>query len=119
MSAFDLTQFNNINWMLQFKLNNPPQFDYEKDKNMFYTIWCLNRYEQRSKQPHLYGPDEVVITYVYWHNENGYDECKQDNNVFSPMLVLGHEYDKDVRESWFDAASYHKYYYDVVNDEMW
>ena len=102
MATFDLTQFNNINNMLYFKLHNPPSFDYEKDKNMSYTTWCLNKYEQKSEQPHLYGPDEVVITYVYWHNEN--------ERELNQIVVLGHEYDKDIRESWFDAASYHNHH---------
>jgi hypothetical protein len=111
MSVFDLTQYNNINALLNFKLNNPPTFWYEEKKNMSYTTWCLDRYDQRAEQPHLYGPDLVVITYSYWHNEYGYDECKQNENEceISPIVVLGYDYDKDIRENWHDAASYHKY----------
>jgi len=100
MSAFDLTKFNNINNMLSFKLNNPPQLNYEENKNIFYTTWCLAQYYQNSEQPKLYGPDFVVIHYTYWHSEHGYE----------------HEYDKDVRPSWDDAASYHKYDYDSDDD---
>jgi len=117
MSAFDLNKFNNINNMLMFKINNPVKFDYESDKNMFYTTWCLAQYYQDSEQPRLYGPDFVVVTYVHWYNE---ERNKQNE---SPIVVLGHEYDKDVRESWFDAASYHKYDYekdcDEWDDERW
>jgi hypothetical protein len=108
MSAFDLTKFNNINNMLSFKLNNPPQLDYGGNKNIFYTTWCLAKYYQNSEQPKLYGPDFVVIHYTYWHSERGYDECKQNN--------IEHEYDKDVRPSWDDAASYHEYEYDSDDD---
>ena len=109
MSAFDLTKFNNINLLLCFKLFNQPTFVYQEDKNLFYTSVCLDRYNQDSEKPRLYGPDEVVITYTYWHNK----QCNEQDE--SPIVVLGHEFDKDVRESWFDAASYHKY--DDINDE--
>jgi hypothetical protein len=109
MASFDLTQFNNINNMLYFKLHNPPEFDYNSNEGLFYTIWRLDKYEQKSSQPHLYGPDEVVITYVYWHHEN--------EHKFNQIVVLGYEYDKDIRESWFDAASYHKYDSDFSDDD--
>jgi hypothetical protein len=108
MSAFDLSQFNNINNMLYFKLHNSPTFQYEEKTGMSYTIWCLNKYEQRAEQPCLYGPDEVVITYVYWHN----NECE-----FGPIVVMGHEYDKDIIPCWFDATSYHKYDMDSDYDD--
>jgi hypothetical protein len=111
MSAFDLTQYNNINKMLAFKKNNTPSLYYDVENNLTYTTWCLSKYYTNSDQPKLYGPDFVVITYTYWHNENGYDECKQDDNecTFSPMVVIGAEYDKDIQPNWDDAASYHKY----------
>jgi len=108
MSDFDLTQFNNINRMLSFKLNNPPDIDYDNDKNIIYTSWCLNKYDQTSEQPHWYGPDYVVITYTYWHNKY---ECN-----FSPTVILGHDYDKDVRPCWDSAASYYKYDRDSDDD---
>jgi hypothetical protein len=117
MTAFDLTKFNNINWVLRFKLYNQPTFDYQEDKNIFYTTLRLARYYKTAEQPALYGPDEVVITYTYWHNENGYDECKQDENECNAIVVLGHEYDKDIIPNWHDAASYHKYDYDSYSDD--
>ena len=108
MSAFDLTEFANINDMLYFKLNNPPQFHYgRKDKNMFYTTLCLDKYEKSSRDPRLYAPDLVVVTYVYWYSENGYDEGKQDNNACSPIVVLDHVYDEQVIKFDLDIASYY------------
>jgi hypothetical protein len=121
MSAFDLTQYNNINYMLTFKKNNKPSLYYDVENNLSYTTWCLAKYDQPSDNPKLYGPDFVVITYTYWHNEHGYDECKQDEEngfKFSPIVVLGAEYDKDVQPNWHDAASYYnKYLKD--DDDMW
>ena len=111
MSAFDLTQYNNINRMLSFKKNNTPSLYYDVENNLTYTTWCLSQYYTNSDQPKLYGPDFVVITYTYWHNERSYDECP-----LSPMMVIGHEYDKDIQENWHDAASYHKYDYDMDSD---
>jgi hypothetical protein len=111
MSAFDLTQYNNINRMLSFKKNNTPSLYYDVENNLTYTTWCLSQYYTSSDQPKLYGPDFVVITYTYWHNEHSYDECP-----ISPMMVIGHEYDKDIQENWHDAASYHKYDYDMDSD---
>jgi hypothetical protein len=96
MSAFDLTQYNNIKNMLTFKKYNEPSLYYDVNKNLSYTTWCLSKYTTMPKS------DYVVITYTYWHNENGYEECKQNENKcdFIPMVVLGHEYDKDVQEDW-------------------
>jgi hypothetical protein len=110
MSAFNLTNFNNINIMLTLKKNNKPRLYYDANKNISYTTWCLAQYYQEAEQPKLYGPDYVVITYTYWHNELGYDEC-------SPIVVLGHEYDKDIQPNWHDAASYHKYDMDSDYDD--
>jgi hypothetical protein len=118
MSAFNLTLYNNINNMLSFKLNNAPSLYYDVDKNMSYTTWCLTKYYTSSDKPKLYGPDYVVVTYTYWHNEYGYDECKQNDDEYeytSPTVIVGNEYDKDVQPNWHDAASYHKY--DNYTDE--
>ena len=101
--TFDLTKFNNINIILYFKLYNPPKVEYDNNKHLCYTSVCLDRYDQPSDQPHLYGPDEIVITYTYWHKVQSNEQEK------SPMLVLGHEYDKDVRPNWHEASHYYKY----------
>ncbi len=121
MSAFDLTQYNNINYMLSFKKNNAPTLYYDVEKNLSYTTWCLSKCYTPASEPKLYGPDYVVITYTYWHSEPGYDECKQNENEykFSPIVVLDHEYDKDVMPNWHDAASYHKYDRDSDDDDDW
>ena len=90
--------------MLCFKLNNPPSLYYDVNKNMSYTTWCLTKYYTSSDNTKLYGPDYVVITYTYWHNERSY-------KFPNPLAVVGHEYDKDVQPNWHEAASYHKYDY--------
>jgi hypothetical protein len=99
MAAFDLFQFNNINTMLYFKLNNPPIHSYDKNTKSFYTVYCLDKYTKQSSRPKLYGPDSVVITYVYWHTE---PVCKS-----KPIVVVDHEYDKDEMPCWDDAATYY------------
>jgi hypothetical protein len=96
MTAFDLTQYNNINKMLNFKKYNEPSIYYDVNKNTTYTTYCLSKYYTSSENPRLYGPDFVVITYTYWHKEN-----------FKPVVVLGYDYDKDVQPNWHDAASYY------------
>jgi len=114
MSAFDLTKFNNINNMLTLKNNNAPRLDYDAETNTSYTTWRLAQYYKVTEH---YGPDYVEITYTYWHNEPRYDENK---NTFdcccSPIVVLGHDYDKDIQPNWNDAASYHKYDRDCDSD---
>ena len=120
MSAFDLTKFNNINNMLTFKKNNAPSLYYDVEKNMSYTTWCIAKYYQETEQPKLYGSDYVVVTYTYWHNEPCYNECNQAENTFdccNPIVVLGHDYDKDIQPNWHDAASYHKYDMDSDYDD--
>ena len=96
MAAFDLTQYNNIDNMLNFKKYNKPSVYYDVDKNITYTTNCLSKYYTPSENPILYGPDFVVITYTYWHNEK-----------FEPVVVLGYDYDKDIRPNWHDAATYY------------
>ena len=96
MAAFDLTLYNNINKMLNFKKYNEPIIFYDVNKNTTYTTYCLSKYHTPSENPRLYGPDFVVITYTYWHKEN-----------FKPVVVLGYDYDKDVQPNWHDAASYY------------
>jgi hypothetical protein len=113
MSAFDLTQYNNINNMLTFKKNNTPSFYYDVVNNLTYTTWCLAKYEQPSEQPKLYGPDIVVITYTYWHNELCYNEYECPR----PIVIIDAEYDKDIIPNWHDAASYHKYDQDSDYDD--
>jgi len=107
MSAFDLTQFNNINNVLYFKINHPPEFYRDFEKNISYTSLCLNEYDAPSSNPRLYGPDVIVITYIYWHDDNIYAEYKQDSSDVNPIQVLGYEYDKDIRPNWHDASSYY------------
>lgn len=106
MSDFDLTLYNNINNMLNFKINNLPSLYYDLDKNTTYTTYCLSKYYTLSEFPHLYGPDYVVITYTYWHTENS-----------KPIDVLGYEYDKDIQPNWHDAATY--YTRGNESDEDW
>lgn len=108
MSNFDLSK---LNYILTFKLNNPPQF--YNNNNIFYTAICLTKYYIDSKQPNVYGPDLVKVYYTYWHNEYGYDECKfSEDYVHGPIVILGAEYEKDIQPNWNDASSYHKYDYD-------
>ena len=121
MSAFDLSEFNNINNLLKFKLNNPPQLYINYTNNVSYATFCLTKYYTDSKQPKLDGPDFVVIHYTYWFNEYGYEECKCNEDYFpGSIVVLGAEYDKDVQPNWHDAATYHKYDedcdYDIDDD---
>lgn len=96
MSAFDLTLYNNINNMLNFKKKNKPSVFYDVNKNTTYTTYCLSKYYASSEHPQLYGPDFVVITYTYWHKEN-----------FKPIVVIGYDYDKDIQPNWHDAATYY------------
>ena len=88
MSAFNLMEYNNINKMLNFKKNNPPEIDYDINNNLCYTSWCISKYYTRK---HC---DYVVITYTYWHHNHVYNECIQNE------VILGHEYDVDVQEDW-------------------
>ena len=96
MAAFDLTLYNNINKMLNFKKKNEPSIFYDVNKNTTYTTYCLSKYHTPSENPKLYGPDFVVITYTYWHKEN-----------FKPVVVIGYDYDKDIQPNWHDAATYY------------